>query len=192
MNLPALDGNIALTVISESILTTKKVRLRPLQESDLAHFQRWLADDELRRWLGSVNEQPSVAEEFDWYVSKRQDPDTILWAIESADGALVGNVELRLSALNRRAEVGIGIFDREQWGKGYGTEAMRLVLGYAFGELKLNRVELATDEENTRAIRSYEKCGFVREGLLREHRLIDGRPVDSVAMAVIRSDWEGR
>ncbi|MCH8051834.1 MAG: GNAT family N-acetyltransferase [Chloroflexi bacterium] len=179
-------------MISESILTTKKVRLRPLQESDLAQFQRWLADDELRRWLGSVNEQPSVAEEFDWYVSRRQDPDSILWSIESADGTLLGNVELRLSALNRRAEVAIGIFDREQWGKGYGSEAMRLVLDYAFGELKLNRVELATDEENTRAIRSYEKCGFVREGLLREHRLIDGRPVDSVAMAVIRSDWEGR
>ena len=63
---------------------------------------------------------------------------------------------------------------------------------YAFGELKLNRVELATDEENGRAIRSYEKCGFVREGLLREHRLIEGRPADSVAMAVIRSDWEAR
>ena len=66
------------------------------------------------------------------------------------------------------------------------------VLGYAFGDLKLNRVELTTAEENVRAIRSYEKCGFVREGVLREHRLIDGRPVDSVAMAVIRSDWEAR
>jgi RimJ/RimL family protein N-acetyltransferase len=69
---------------------------------------------------------------------------------------------------------------------------MRLVLDYAFGELKLNRVELATDEENTRAIRSYEKCGFVREGLLREHRQIDGRPSDSVPMAILRSDWEAR
>jgi len=179
-------------VISESILTAKTLRLRPADESDLVHFQRWLADDELRRWLGSVNEQPSIAEEYDWYMSKRQDPDTILWSIEAADGSLLGNVELRLSPLNRRAEVGIGIFDRGQWGKGYGTEAMRLVLDFAFGELKLNRVELTTDEENTRAIRSYEKCGFVREGLLREHRLVGGRPSDCVAMAVIRSDRETR
>ncbi len=192
MNLPAPDGNIALTVISESILTAKRVRLRPLQEDDLAHFQRWLADEELRRWLGSVNEQPSVAEEFDWYMSKRQDPDTILWSIEAEDGALLGNVELRLRPLDRRAEVGIGIFDRQHWGEGYGTEAMSLVLDFAFRDLKLNRVELTTDEENVRALRSYEKCGFVREGLLREHRLIEGRPSDSVAMAVIRSDWEAR
>jgi len=192
VNLPAPDGNIALTVISESILTAKRVRLRPLQEDDLAHFQRWLADEELRRWLGSVNEQPSVAEEFDWYMSKRQDPDTILWSIEAEDGALLGNVELRLRPLDRRAEVGIGIFDRQHWGEGYGTEAMSLVLDFAFRDLKLNRVELTTDEENVRALRSYEKCGFVREGLLREHRLIEGRPSDSVAMAVIRSDWEAR
>jgi len=192
VNLPAPDGNIALTVISESILTTKRVRLRPVEESDLTQFQRWLADDELRKWLGSVNEQPSVAEEFDWYVSKRQDPDTLLWSIESADGALLGNVELRLRPLDRRAEVGIGIFDRGEWGKGYGTEAMQLVLDYAFGELKLNRVQLATDLSNARAIRSYEKCGFIREGLLREHRQIDGQPSDSVAMAVLLSDWEAR
>ena len=179
-------------MISESILTAASVRLRPVEESDLTHFQRWLADDELRRWLGSVDEQPSVAEEYDWYVSKRQDPDTVLWSIEDASGTLLGNVELRLSPLNRRAEVGIGIFDREQWGKGYGTEAMRLVLDYAFGELKLNRVELTADVENVRAIRSYEKCGFVREGLLREHRLIGGKPSDCVAMAVIQADREGR
>ncbi|HEY5625920.1 MAG TPA: GNAT family protein [Dehalococcoidia bacterium] len=183
---------MALTVISESILTTKMIRLRPMEEGDLAHFQRWLADDELRRWLGSVNEQPSIAEEYDWYMSKRQDADAILWSIEAADGTLLGNVELRLSPLNLRAGVGIGIFDRQYWGKGYGTEAMRLVLDYAFRELKLNRVELTADEENARAIRSYEKCGFVREGLLREHQMIDGRPRDCVAMAVLRSDRESR
>ena len=113
--------------------------MRPAGEGDRAHVQRWLGDDELRRWLGSVNEQPSIAEEYDWYMSKRQDPDTILWSIEATDGSLLGNIELRVSPLNRRAEVGIGIFDRQQWGKGYGTEAMRLVLDFAFGELKLDR-----------------------------------------------------
>ncbi len=179
-------------MISESILTAQKVRLRPVEESDLTHFRRWLADDELRKWLGSLDKQPSVAEEFDWYSAKRQDPDTVLWSIDSTEGALLGNAELRISVVNRRAAVGIGIFDRDEWGKGYGTEAMRLVLDYAFGELKLNRVELATAVENVRAVRSYEKCGFVREGLLREHCLIDGQPSDSVTMAVLRSDWQAR
>jgi RimJ/RimL family protein N-acetyltransferase len=176
-------------VISESFLASETVRLRPVQESDLPHFQRWLADDELRRWIGSVDEQPTIEQEFEWYVDRRQDPDSVLWAIETAQGALLGTVELRLSVNNHRAELGIAIFDREYWGRGYGTDAVRLVLEYAFRELELNRIQLTTDHDNPRAIRSYEKCGFLREGVLRGHRIIDGKPNDSVIMAVLRKDW---
>lgn len=178
-------------MISESILSDETVRLRPVMEADLPHFQRWLADAELRRLIASVEEQPTMEEEFEWYVSRRQDPDSVLWAIESADdtGKLLGTVELRLNVNNRRAEVGIAIFDRAYWGKGFGTSAMRLVLDYAFGELELNRIELTTDTDNGRAIRSYEKCGFVHEGVLREHRIIEGEPSDSLVMSILRDDW---
>lgn len=176
-------------MISECFLSSKTVRLRPVRESDLPHFQRWLADEELRRWMGGMEEQPTIEEEFDWYVNRRQDPDSILWTIETADGVLLGSVELRLSPQNRRAEVGITILDRSHWGEGYGTEAMRLVLEYAFGELELNRVDLTTDAENARAIRSYEKCGFVREGLMRKYRMFKGETIDSIAMAILREDW---
>jgi RimJ/RimL family protein N-acetyltransferase len=179
-------------VISECILTSETVRLRPVQESDLPHFQRWLADAELRRWMGSVEEQPTIEEEFDWYIRRREDPESVLWTIETPDGILLGTTELRLSPENMRAEVGISILDRTQWGKGYGTEAMRLVLDYAFDELELNRVELTTDAENARAIRSYEKCGFAREGLLRRHRVFEGVVGDTLVMAILREEWQGR
>lgn len=179
-------------MISESVLAGQTVRLRPVQESDLPYFQSLLADDELRRWLGGQPEQPTMEEEYEWYLARRHDPDSILWAIETADGELMGTTELRLSPENRRAELGIAIFDRQHWGKGYGTAAMRLVLDHAFGELELNRVELTTDADNARAIRSYEKCGFLREGLLRDFRLVEGEPVDCLAMAVLRRDWEAR
>jgi RimJ/RimL family protein N-acetyltransferase len=66
-----------------------------------------------------------------------------------------------------------------------------LVLGQAFGEMELKRVELTTDEQNLRAIRCYEKCGFVREGLLRQHRLMDGEFGNTVVMAVLRDEWRG-
>ncbi|HUF54857.1 MAG TPA: GNAT family protein [Dehalococcoidia bacterium] len=168
------------------------MRLRPVRESDLPHYQGWLADDELRRWIGSVTEQPTIEEEFDWYVSRRQDPDSVLWAIETTEGTLLGNVELRMSVNNLRGEVGIAIFDREYWGQGYGTEALKLVLEYAFGELELNRVELTTDHDNTRAIRSYEKCGFTQEGVLRKHRMIDGVPSDSLILSILREEWQVR
>ena len=85
--------------------------------------------------------------------------------------------------------MGIAIQDKSRWSQGLGTDAVRLVLRYAFEDLELNRVELTTDEENTRAIRCYEKCGFGREGLLRSHRLIDGKFGNTVVMAVLREEW---
>jgi RimJ/RimL family protein N-acetyltransferase len=104
---------------------------------------------------------------------------------------LAGNVELRLQLMRRKAELGISIHDKALWSQGLGTDAVRLVLRYAFKELALNRVELTTDEENARAIRCYDKCGFVREGLLRQHRLVDGRFGNTVVMSVLADEWRG-
>ena len=177
-------------VISESILEGEKVRLRPVEERDLSHFVRWLADSEMTRWLEHFDKPPTLEEEYEWWHDKRSDPDNVLWAIETPDGQLVGTTELRLTLAAERAEMGIAIHDKTQWSGGLGTDAVRLVVDYAFEELDLNRVELTTDEENARAIRCYEKVGFVREGLLRQHRLVDGRYGNTVIMSILRDEWE--
>jgi RimJ/RimL family protein N-acetyltransferase len=64
------------------------------------------------------------------------------------------------------------------------------VLRYAFDELGLRRVQLYVDEDNLRAIRCYEKCGFGREGLLRSYRLREGKPVNEIVMAALREEFE--
>lgn len=86
--------------------------------------------------------------------------------------------------------VGIGVGEREYWGRGYGTEAMRLVLQFAFQELNLHRVSLGVFAYNERAIRSYEKAGFRIEGRLRQgiHRV--NQRWDEVVMGILRSEWE--
>jgi diamine N-acetyltransferase len=179
-------------VISESIIQGVQVRLRPLEERDLPTCVEWMHDREVTRWLASVGEPPTLEEEQEWYDRRRADPDSVMWAIETAEGQLIGNVELRLTPAARRAEIGIVIGDKSEWSKGYGTHTVGLVLRYAFKELELNRVELTTDEENHRAIRCYEKCGFVREGLLRQHRFVDGDFGNTLIMAVLREEWRGR
>jgi RimJ/RimL family protein N-acetyltransferase len=113
-------------VISESILEGAKVRLRPVQESDLPHFQRWLADPEVRRWLAAMDKAPTLQEEYEWYERRRADEDAVLWSIETLAGQLAGSVELRVTPYARRAELGISIHDKTQWNKGYGTDAVRL------------------------------------------------------------------
>jgi RimJ/RimL family protein N-acetyltransferase len=168
------------------------VRLRPTEERDLPKFVEWLGDREVTRWLAAMDSPPTLADEFEWYQGRREDPDSVMWSIETLDGRLAGNVELRMAPRAKRAEMGIAIQDKSLWSQGLGTDALRLVLRYAFDDLELNRVELTTDEENARAIRCYEKCGFVREGLLRQHRLIDGKFGNTVMMAVLREEWAAR
>ncbi len=65
------------------------------------------------------------------------------------------------------------------------------MIDYAFGDLDLHRVELLADEQNGRAIRCYEKCGFVREGLLRDHRRVDGQFSNTIQMSILANEWKG-
>jgi RimJ/RimL family protein N-acetyltransferase len=90
---------------------------------------------------------------------------------------------------NGDAFVGIGIGDRELWGKGYGTEAMKLMLRFAFQELNLRRVSLNTFEYNPRAVHSYEKAGFVHEGCERDWLHREGRRWDLIYMGILREEW---
>ncbi len=168
------------------------MRLRPPSEQDLPLFVRWLNDPEVSYWL-SISEGPALTleSEREWYYEMRADPAQVIWCIETEEGQPIGNLGLHaVDEAQGRATLGIVICEKGFWGRGYGTEAIRKVLRYAFAELGLRRVDLHVDEDNARGIRCYEKCGFVREGLLRAHRLRRGRPVDAVVMAVLREDWE--
>ncbi|NTU75527.1 MAG: GNAT family N-acetyltransferase [Anaerolineaceae bacterium] len=101
---------------------------------------------------------------------------------------MVGLDGLNWSA--RNAWVGIGIGDPEYWGKGFGSDAMRIILRFAFLELNLWRVNLNVFEYNERAQKSYLKVGFREEGRLRQWMRRDGRRWDLIYMGVLRSDWE--
>jgi RimJ/RimL family protein N-acetyltransferase len=89
----------------------------------------------------------------------------------------------------RDAFVGIAIGERDYWGKGYGTDAMRTILHYGFTEINLRRVTLTVFEYNPRAIRSYEKAGFRHEGRLRQFLNREGRRWDMLYMGILREEW---
>jgi RimJ/RimL family protein N-acetyltransferase len=103
---------------------------------------------------------------------------------------LIGFVNLIwLSWTHGDTWLGIGLGDRAYWGKGYGTDAVRVVLRYAFTELNLRRVTLGVFAYNGRAIRSYEKAGFKVEGRLRQYIARDGQRNDMIVMGVLREEW---
>ena len=85
--------------------------------------------------------------------------------------------------------MGIGIGERQDWNNGYGTDAMQVILRYAFMELNLRRVTLNVFEYNPRAIRSYEKAGFRHEGRIRQYLNRDGQRWDILYMGILREEW---
>ena len=106
-----------------------------------------------------------------------------------SDDKLIGFVGLWLNLIHGEGWVGIGIGEREYWGKGYGTEAMKLIVQYAFMELGLYRVSLGLHAYNTRALKSYEKAGFRFEGQTRQDVLREGRRTDTLWMGILRDEW---
>ena len=116
--------------------------------------------------------------------------DNFGFAIEAA-GTFIGDIGLyNIDRLGGTAEVGIGIGDRNYWGKGYGREAMSLIVDYGFRLQNLRRIWLEVHATNERAIRSYAAVGFVEEGRQREHAWVGGQFVDIVLMGLLRSEWQ--
>lgn len=171
----------------------ERVRLRAIEREDVPRFLRWFNDPEVRQYL-TMYRPLSRAEEERWVESRASRREDIVLAIEVRAGdqwVHIGNVGLhRIDWKNRTATLGIVIGEREFWGKGYGTEAVRTMLRYAFGELGLNRVELETYSFNPRAIRCYEKAGFRREGIRRQALYRNGKFHDVILMGILRDEFK--
>ncbi len=173
------------------VLAGKTARLRPLREDDLALVQRWFNDPAVRYWLHQSDRPDATPETVRGHFWRPvEEGRAVAWLIE-AGGTPLGTLRLvEIDPHHRRAELAISIGEPGQWGRGLGTDAIQQALGFAFRDLSLRRVSLITDADNGRGIRCYEKCGFVREGVLRGHRLRHGQPIDMLTMAVLKEDWE--
>ena len=110
-----------------------------------------------------------------------------------ADGRRIGAATLRdVDRENGKAEVAIFLSARNLLGRGYGTDALRCLCDFGFGELRLERIELVVFDFNARAIRSYEKAGFQTEVVKRHARFHRGRHHDVLVMSILRDEWEAQ
>jgi RimJ/RimL family protein N-acetyltransferase len=167
----------------------RRIRLRALERSDIPTFVRWLNDPEVIENL-LLYLPISQAQEEQWFDDYLQDTNRHVFGIETLHGKLIGNIALEsVNWKDRCAELGIVIGEKDHWNKGYGTEAVRTLLGFAFREMNLHRVFLRVFDDNTRAIHCYEKCGFQHEGRLREAEFSSGRYRDELLMGILRSEF---
>jgi RimJ/RimL family protein N-acetyltransferase len=164
-----------------------------VEREDLPLFVEWLNDPEVRHGL-SLYVPLSMAEEEGWFENVLKGPiDERPLVIEiQDDGAwrMIGNSGFHnLEWRNRSAELGIFIGDKSCWDQGYGTEVIRLLLRHGFSTLNLHRIYLRVFEDNPRAIRAYEKAGFVHEGRQRQAEYHDAQFFDVLWMSVLRPEW---
>lgn len=174
----------------------ERIRFRAPERSDIPLFTTWLNDPEVRDGL-SLYLPLSLVEEEKWFESMMgQDANEHPLTIEIRDGETwrpIGNIGLmHIDPRSRSAEVGIFIGDKSCWNKGYGTEAMRLMLKHGFDNLNLNRIQLRVHANNLRAIRAYEKTGYVHEGRFRQGVFKNGQYDDVLFMSVLRSEWKNQ
>jgi len=167
------------------------VYLRALEVSDLDRTWTWHNDPGLYDTLVSPFRYVSHAAEDEWLHSKAAYSQTeVQLAICLREGDQhIGNINLtNIDWVSRHGYLGIFIGETQYQSKGYGQQAMRLMLRHAFQDLGLHRVYLMVCDDNPRAIRVYEKCGFVIEGRLRQHAYKRGQFRDLIFMGICAGD----
>lgn len=179
----------------ESLMVGERVRLRGLREDDLPILARWEMDPARlttgTNWVLPASEAAAKERMAKWCSNEKDD---IGFVIETLDDPSipVGNVGLwGARPKERSATLGIGL-GREHVGRGYGTDATRVMVDYAFREMGLHRIQLVAAEFNAAGIRAYRKAGFVEEGRHRAACWHDGSWYDEVLMSILDHEWAAR
>ncbi len=174
--------------------TGKNIRLRAIERDDIPLFLEWLNDAEVIRGL-TILYPMGLEDENSWFDKMLQLPlEEHPLMIETREGKgwkAIGNCSfMNIDWRNANAELGIMIGEKQYWDKGMGTETIQLMLKVAFEALNLHRVWLRVFEDNQRALRCYEKVGFVNEGRLRDAEFRYGKYMGVLLLGMLRPDWK--
>lgn len=171
------------------VLRGDRISLEPPRHADLDLFCRWFEDTEITRYL-LKRFVPSREREEEWYQSAATNRATVQWGIV-LDGRTIGTTALHdIDWINRHATTGTVIGDRSVWGKGYGSESVRLRTAYAFTELGLQRLETQSMAENFGMHRALERSGYRRIAVRRRYSYRAGAWHDSYLFELLREEWE--
>jgi RimJ/RimL family protein N-acetyltransferase len=174
-----------------NILQGTLIRLAAVDaDKDPAVLARWSYNTEFWRLLDSDPVTPARAQTIREFMNKSE-PERFIFHLRAlTDDRLIGLIGLSPFWTHRDAWLFIGIGEPEYWGRGYGSDALRAALRYAFHELNLERVTLGVFDYNVRARRAYEKLGFVYEGVERGLLQRENARSGMTAMGILRSEWE--
>lgn len=172
-------------------LVGDNIYLSPRSVEDAEKYAEWLNDFETTDYTGRSHEIITIEAERK-YLEEKIDEQSVFAIVEKSNDKLIGTVGLhRVNHFRRTATLGIFIGDKESRNKGYGTEAIKLILEYGFKYLNLNNIKLDLMEFNERALACYKKCGFKEYGRRRKCNFINGKYYDTIEMDILAEEFEG-
>jgi RimJ/RimL family protein N-acetyltransferase len=178
--------------IRSGFLIGKRVYLRALEKEDLICIQKWSNDPEIRKLTGEVASMGQA--DADKFLERVYNDNTREWfvIIIKENERLIGEAGLlRMFHAWRTTDISIIIGEKDAWGKGYGTEAILLLLDYAFRRLNFHRVAIGVVGFNERATRFWEKIGFKKEGIQRDGYYYKHKYHDFVMMSILEDEYWG-
>ncbi|EOR27639.1 acetyltransferase, ribosomal protein N-acetylase [Clostridium sartagoforme AAU1] len=168
------------------------VKLRAYKEEDIEKATVYINDEEVKKLMDSAIPFPMTKwQEEEWVRSRKANTDfTYDFAIEDLKtGKYIGGCSINeCDVKNRTCVVGIMIGDKEYWGKGYGSDALKVLIKFIFEEVNMNKIKLNVFSFNNRAIACYKKVGFKEEGILKKEIYRNGRYYDEIIMAMFKDD----
>ena len=172
------------------MLRLRDVALVPVEREDLPLLFNWINDRDLVVLSAPYRPIDGPRHE-SWFESMLKRDDVHLFGIRHLEsGRLIGSCQLLgVHPIHRHAELQVRIGEADARGRGYGTQALELLVKFGFVDLHLHRISLQVFADNAVAIRTYEKVGFRREGVLRDAAYVDGRHVDVVIMGILKTDF---
>jgi UDP-4-amino-4,6-dideoxy-N-acetyl-beta-L-altrosamine N-acetyltransferase len=186
--LPFITGRVKKRTEEKIRMKTRRVSLRALGAEDLDRTLEWVNDPEITRYTGTVF-PISASEHQLWYQDLLRDRSRRMFAIVTSEAKHIGNIALTdIDWVTRNAEILVYIGEAEFRAKGYGTEAIAALVEFAFGRLNLHRLYARVFSYNQPAMKSFEKCGFQSEGLLREHVFRDGSYHGVAILGILRKE----
>ncbi len=171
-------------------LIGERIYLSPRTIEDIDKYTEWMNDFETTDYTGRSNSIMSKEAEKS-YLEEHINDEATFAIIEMKEDKLIGTVDLhQIDHTKRIATLGIMIGDKNYRGKGYGTEAVRLILDYGFNYLNLNNIKLDLMEFNERALLCYKKCGFKEYGRRRKCNFINGKYYDTIEMDILAEEFK--
>ena len=161
-----------------------------VDEEIIEKFTEWLNDFNITDYIGRSAGAMTIEGERKWFENPKSE-DRVFFIVRKEDDKLIGTMGLhQIHPVNRTATLGIFIGEKDGRNKGYGTEAIRLILESGFKYLNLNNIKLDVLEFNPRAIACYKKCGFKEYGRRRKSEFLYGKYYDRVEMDILAEEFE--